>query len=242
MNEKKQEHFDRISQRYQRAADSWHAIYDQMEIRISPLVKGKVVLDVGNGGRFAYDTSLPEKVIAMDISPKMLDEIKNPKVIKVVGDARDMLAIKDGSVDIIILLLVLHHITGSNKDASIEALDSVISSAHDKLRPGGHLIITEALLSPLLFKVQCLSFQLTRSILSRLGVPMIFFFSLPVISERIIQKFQIKSNDIEVMHLKLNGWMDPFGGSFPDVVKIPVELIPWDFCLLIASKCSNKAT
>ncbi|NET52742.1 MAG: class I SAM-dependent methyltransferase [Merismopedia sp. SIO2A8] len=129
MNDTSQQHFDRISARYQRAADSWQEIYEQIETRINPIVEGKVVLDVGNGGRFAYDTSLPSQVIAMDIAPSMLDKIDNPKIVKVVGDARDMQTIDDQSVDIIVFLLVLHHINGCNVKDSINTLDKVLSSA-----------------------------------------------------------------------------------------------------------------
>ncbi len=106
MNQVNQKHFDSIANQYQNAADSWQAIYDQMEARINPIVRDKVVLDVGNGGRFAYDTDLPSQVIAMDISPSMLEKIDDPKIVKIVGDATEMETVEDESVDIIIFLLV----------------------------------------------------------------------------------------------------------------------------------------
>lgn len=231
-----QQHFDKISSQYQSAADSWKAIYEQMEARINPIIKDKVVLDVGNGGRFAYDTSLPRRVIAMDISPSMLEKIGDPKIVKVVGDARDMEAVDDESVDIIIFLLVLHHINGSSVRESLETLDKVLSLARCKIRPEGYLIVTEALLSPLLFRIQCFFFPLTRFVLSQFGVGMIFFFSLPLLRERISQKFHLETRECEIVRLGLKGWFDPIGGSFPGLLKIPAWLSPYDFRLTIAHR------
>jgi SAM-dependent methyltransferase len=236
MKEVNQQYFDKISSRYQRAADSWQEIYEQMEARINPLIEGKVVLDIGNGGRFAYDTSLPSRVIAMDIAPTMLDKIEDPKIVKVVGDGRDMQTIEDESVDIIIFLLVLHHINGSSVRESFDTLDKVLSLARRKIRPGGYLIVTEALLSHLLFRIQRFFFPLTRFVLSRFGVGMIFFFSLPLLRKRISQKFQLETNDCETIKLRLKGWFDPIGGSFPGLLKIPAWLSPYDFRLIIVPR------
>ncbi len=236
MNQVNQKHFDSIANQYQNAADSWQAIYDQMEARINPIVRDKVVLDVGNGGRFAYDTDLPSQVIAMDISPSMLEKIDDPKIVKIVGDATEMETVEDESVDIIIFLLVLHHINGTSVKRSLETLDRVLSLARTKIRPGGSLIITEALLSPLLFRIQCFLFPLTRFILNRFNVGSIFFFSLPLLRERIAQKFELEKNDCEIVKLRLTGWFDPVGGSFPGLIKIPAWLSPYDFRLAIAPR------
>lgn len=231
-----QKHFDSISRKYQRAADSWQELYEQIEARIDSLVKDKVVLDIGNGGRFAYDTSLPRQVMAMDIAPSMLDRIQDPKIVKVVGDARDMETIDDESLDIIIFLFVLHHINGANVRESLETLTEVLSSSRCKLRPGGRLIVAESLLSPLLFRIQCFLFPLTKFFLGRFGVSPIFFFSLPLLAKAISQNFRLAANEIEVQNLQLEEWVDPLGGSFPGLIQIPAWLHPLKFRLAIATK------
>ena len=70
-----QEHFDRIALRYAQASKSWASLSGQLVERIAPLVRGKTVLDVGNGGFFAYDPASASTVTGLDISPAMLERI-----------------------------------------------------------------------------------------------------------------------------------------------------------------------
>jgi ubiquinone/menaquinone biosynthesis C-methylase UbiE len=236
MKSEEQEHFDRISNNYQKASASWETLYEQIAERINSLITGKVILDIGNGGRFAYDLSLPKQVSAMDVSADMLSSISDPRIIKLVSDARNMHVIENSSVDIVIFVLVLHHINGKNIHQSIETLEDVLSEARSKLRPGGHLVVTEALLSPMLYRLQSIGFQLTRSFLRAFGIPMIFFYTKALLAEKIAQAFQIDPQDIETTSLSINGWLDPLGGSFPGLIKIPASMQPWDFRLMIATK------
>lgn len=236
MNSEEQEHFDRISSNYQKASASWEMLYEQIAERINSLITDKDVLDIGNGGRFAYDTRLPRKIFAMDVSADMLASINDPNIIKIVSDARNMNSIENNSVDVIILMLVLHHINGDNISQSLETLEGVLSEARSKLRPGGHLVVAEALLSPALYRLQSFCFQLTRWLLQRFGISMIFFFTRSLLAGRIAQIFQIDPQDIETTSLSLKGWLDPLGGSFPGLIKIPAAIQPWDFRLMIATK------
>lgn len=236
MKSEEQDHFDRISSNYQKASASWEMLYEQIEERINPLITNQVVLDIGNGGRFAYDLSLPKQIIASDISAEMLSSISDPNITKVVSDARNMHAIENNSVDVIVLVLVLHHINGNSIRQSIETLEGVLSEARSKLRQGGHLVVAEALLSPALFQLQCFCFQLTRHLLHRFGISMIFFFTRTLLAGKIAQVFQIEPREVETTSLTLKGWLDPLGGSFPGLIKIPASIQPWDFRLMTATK------
>jgi SAM-dependent methyltransferase len=238
MKDREQKHFDRISEKYHKASDSWKIIYEQIEERINPLITDRVVLDVGNGGMFAYDLDRPSRILVMDVSVDMLSSISDARVTKIVSDARDMCTIENDSVDVIIFVLVLHHISGNNLHESIKTLEGILSEARSKLRPGGHLVVAEALLSPILFRVQKWCFQLTRAILHRLGVSMIFFCTQAILAENIAKVFEINYQDIETTDLNLEGWLDPLGGCFPGLIKIPVSMQPWDFRLMIAKKTS----
>jgi len=220
-NNSEQEHFDHIADKYQKAADTWAIMYQQIEATVNPYIANKKVLDVGNGGRFSYDVNLPEKIIAMDVSPVMLDRIKEPAIIKIVGDARDMNNIENESVDVIIFQLVLHHITGSNYKSTLLTLKNIISSSKLKLKPGGFLIIAEPLMHPILFSVERLFFPLTKFILKRFNVSMIFFFSSKIMQKQLVNVFNIQKSSIERTKIKLSGWIDALGGSFPGLIKIP---------------------
>lgn len=231
-----QKHFDRISESYQSASDSWATLYEQIKNRINPLITGKVVLDVGNGSRFSYDVNLPSQIIATDISSEMLSKVNGPNIKSLVCDARSMKGIIDDSVDVVIFVLVLHHINGCSVRHSISTLDEVLSEAYVKLRNGGHLVVVEGLLSPALYRLQCCCFQLTHIFLRRFGVSMIFFFTKSLMMERIARVFHIEPRDIESVGLSVEGWLDPLGGSFPGLIKIPASIQPWDFRLMIVTK------
>ena len=68
-NQKNKFHFDAISDRYEKAAESWTCIYRQIEAFVNPLLPDKIVLDIGNGGYFPYDVDLALRVSVLDISP-----------------------------------------------------------------------------------------------------------------------------------------------------------------------------
>ena len=140
------EHFDRIAGRYADASQSWTSLTRQVVERVSPLVVGKTVLDVGNGGFFAYDPRSAGEVTVLDISPAMLDRIEISGVRKVVGDARDLAGIEPESVDVLLFVFALHHICGRNVRDSYTALGQVLEAARERLRPGGLLVVAEPLL------------------------------------------------------------------------------------------------
>ena len=114
MRAHEQQHFDNISQHYQKSAESWQMIYEQAGQQLDPLVRDRLVVDVGNGGRFAYDTSLPARVIAVDVAPQMMVAITDPRIQKIVDDARDLNKFPDGSIDVLVFSLVMHDINGAN--------------------------------------------------------------------------------------------------------------------------------
>ncbi len=235
-NPKEQQHFEGISGKYQAAADTWSMMYDQIQLRLDQIVAGRDVLDVGNGGKFSYDTQLPRRVIAMDISPAMLKHITDPGIEKLVGDARNMNIVADASVDLVVFQLVLHHIHGAKLGESIDTLDSILHASFNKLRPGGTLVIIEGLLSGFTYRVQAALFQLTRRILGRLGVSMIFFYTLKILKKHAKRAFNISEADIEVIPLHLTGRTDPLGGSFPGLIKIPARFHPLHFTMILVQK------
>lgn len=236
MNNSTHDHFNCISDKYQEAAKSWDIIYKCAGSSLKPLVKDAVVLDVGNGGRFAYDPDSCRKVIAMDISPRMLENIDDDKVVKVVGDARDMEGIEEECVDVIVFILSLHHINGNSVQESLKILDQVLNAAREKLRIGGHLVIAEGLLPKPVYSLQAWLFKVEQYILRRLGAPMVFFYSRKILTAHIAKSFGIHPREVEEIPIRLEEWIDPFGGSFPGLIKLPPWLSPYDFRVLIAER------
>jgi len=229
INQKNRAYFDNISEKYKKAQLSWQVIYDQLHKILEPLVKGKLILDIGNGGVFVYDTNLPKEVIAFDISPKMLEKINDPNVKKIVGDAKNLNNISDNSCDYILYILSIHHIHGKSYKESIEILDKVLIAAKNKLKAGGSVIILEPCVNKLIYAVQKALFPVTRKILTILGSPMIFFYNRKILIQHLSSIFKIPTKDIICNTLKPQKMIDPLGGSLPGLIKIPSFISPTNF-------------
>ncbi len=232
MIEHERKHFDGIAARYQDAADSWRMLHEQAARHLTPLVADRIVVDVGNGGRFAYDTAAPARLIAVDIAPKMLDPIVDPKIEKIVDDGRELSRFADGSIDVLVFGFVIHHIAGASVAETQATLDRLLATAHRKLARGGDLVILEGVLDPVLYALQCLLFPLTRFCLGRGGVSMLFFHRLPHLRRRAAAHFGVVPADVEVAELAVKGWIDPLGGTFPGWIRIPAFLQPMRYRLL----------
>lgn len=230
------EHFDKIASDYSKASDTWAGVYTRIGELLSPLTAGCDVLDIGNGGFFPYDTTKARSVTVLDISPAMLDRIHAPNIRKVVGDARDLKSILDQSQDLVIYLLCLHHICGINRSETLEYLDDVLTSAARVLRPGGSIIIAEPVTGGWVHALQRASFGLVNWVLSLKGVPMIFFHHPQELKLRLAHALQTTEASVEATDIPVTGWVDPMGGSFPGLVKIPAWSCPTRYLFLRAQK------
>lgn len=229
-------HFDHIADRYKKAADTWESVYKKTREVIEPLIQNKLVLDIGNGGYFPYDTKLAKKVIVLDISPAMLEKIEQPNIEKVVGDARDLGNIADASVDVILFVLCIHHINGQGVRKTMDVLDQVLEACRKKLKTGGQLVIVEPTLAGALYWGEAAAFHLTKFFLNLSKVSMIFFFHVRTLREHMQKVFGVPDSQVEVISLPILGYVDPMGGSFPGVIRIPGWLCPTRYFLLKLTK------
>jgi ubiquinone/menaquinone biosynthesis C-methylase UbiE len=225
-------HFDEIADDYHlQAAGTQQAVYDDLETWITPLITGKVVLDVGNGGKFAYDTGLPSAVTALDISEKMLAKISDTRVVRVVGDALKMDGIDDHSVDVVVLCLMLHHMAGRTRLQSLATLRQVLTSARRTVRPGGCVVVTETVATPMFSAAQRLIYPASHAFLApRVG--MLYFFSPLEMESAFRDVFGAVA--LQTRPHPIKGWLDPFPGTFPGRIKIPAWALPMRFWSYLA--------
>ena len=166
----------------------------------------------------------------------MLSRIQEPGIMKIVSDARDLSAIKDSSIDVILFFLSIHHINGPSVKDSLATLDSILQSAFTKLKKEGILIIAEPTLPTFLFYLETFSFYLVKGLLALKKVPMMFFYNASVLRKRVANNFGVPEDKINLTYLPIEGFVDPMGGSFPGLIKIPGWLCPTRYYLVKAVK------
>jgi ubiquinone/menaquinone biosynthesis C-methylase UbiE len=107
--------------------------------QVSHLRGAPLVLDIGGGtGAVGAMWDARTKYVCLDIDPLKLEGFltRNPKGIALQGDATQ-LPIGDASLDVVLCNSVTHHLTD-------DLLAAMVAEVARVLRPGGRLILTDA--------------------------------------------------------------------------------------------------
>lgn len=230
------DHFNAIAERYAGSARTLKPLYDAARAILDGLVTGKDVLDVGNGGIFPYDRTLASSVTVLDLSPEMLERVPSEGVVKIVSDARSMDACADENFDTVLFNLSAHHIAGGTFEETAAGLSEVFAEGFRTLRPGGDLVVYEPVLSSGLYALQSFLFAPIRGMLKLAGVPMVFFQSRTSLRRLLAEACGLTPAMIAVTPLRVSGWSDPLGGTFPGLLLLPTALYPTRFELFRAGK------
>ena len=229
-------HFNRLSKSYFTNIGDKKELYNLISRKIEPIIRNKVVLDIGNGGNIFYNYKKAKKIIVLDSANEMLAKIRDDKIIKINEDARNLTEITNSSVDIILISFALHHINGPKYMDSINSLNKILFGAEQKLNLDGELVIVELTLNRSLFFLQKIFYRITSFILSKLNTDMVFFYSDEIIQNSINQNF--KKYNLSIEKIKMQGWLDPLLGTFPGIIKIPAFLMPTSLKIFYVKKTS----
>jgi SAM-dependent methyltransferase len=103
-----------------------------------------LLLDVGNGGVFEYDTSLVDSIVAVDLFLDKLPASHFPEnVAPRRGDAL-ALAEQDGAYEAVLEAFLYHHLVGRTPADLTANARTAIAEASRVLKPGGRLIVAES--------------------------------------------------------------------------------------------------
>ena len=119
------------------------AVRRRLDARIDPVRDARLVLDIGGGtGSIGGLWSDSSKYICLDIDPLKLRGFaaKNPTGIALLADAT-RIPIEDQSVDVALCTNVTHHLADP-------LLDRMVSECARVLKPGGRLILSDAVWAP----------------------------------------------------------------------------------------------
>jgi SAM-dependent methyltransferase len=123
--------------------DTYRTLHDF----ISKEVEGVgALLDVGNGGVFDYDTSQVGSITAVDLFledlPPSVIATYFPKNVHVRQGSALALPENDGTFDMVLMVMLLHHLTGADWQSSWQNIRRALQEAWRVLKPGGRLLLS----------------------------------------------------------------------------------------------------
>lgn len=225
-------HFVKQSERYQQVVDGANKeLYENIRAELDRNLNG-VILDIGNGGVFGYDVDKLERVIAVDLAfDENMQDSEKIKYIR--DDARVLKTIESNSCDCVVMQFLVHHIVDENIKLTNDSILASLKEAHRVLKPKGKLIIIEEIVLFFIEYVEDVLYKMNFRLLILINKPMIKFYSEKGLRSRLRSAgFAL----VTIKKIDQGKWVDPFGGLFPGVVKIPAFLYPAKCCAIIAVK------
>jgi hypothetical protein len=131
---------------------------------------------------------------------------------------------------------VLHHVVGDSRREALSSLNQALAAGWQRLVPAGTMIIVEDVLAEPLYPIERLLFPLIQRILTRADVSMIYSYSNSVLMRALSRATGIDRSQIDITNIRLRGWFDLLGGSFPGKLIIPHWALPYRVRLLMVTK------
>jgi SAM-dependent methyltransferase len=192
--------------------DTYKNIRDAIDREIDG---AELLLDVGNGGVFDYDTTLVQSIVGVDLfldgTPDSMDE-------NIVLRRGDALALEEPAetYDRVLEISVFHHLIGADVDSTLQNVRRAIEEAHRVLRPGGRFVVMESCVSKHAFSVERRLFSALR-LLARtpmMSHPATLQFPASTIAEAIGEGF----GEVTVAPIPAGRWILQFGLRWPTVL------------------------
>jgi SAM-dependent methyltransferase len=204
--------FFKANERYAQlvgSLDSYRAIRSDLNHQLTGVRR---LLDVGNGGVFAYDLDLVEQIVAVDLC---LDDDVPHSHDRVSFRYGDALALDepDASYDSVLQVLLFHHLVGADVHSTVANIRQAVHEAHRVLEPDGRLVVMESCVPARTFAIERRLFGCLR-LLARTSLmrhPATLQFPPDAIAGLIRAQF----GNVTVTQIPLGRWVLQFGLRWP---------------------------
>jgi len=217
---------------YQRYKDNVGSIdtYSSISSALSGELGGiDLLLDIGNGGVFDYDTSSIREIVGLDLFLNDLpQEIKIPPNVRMVQGSALEIPKSLNNFDGVVMVMLIHHLVGNTVFDCLENVKKTISEAFRVLRPGGKLVIMESCVPEWFFQFEKIvfkpaSFIIEKSIKHPATLQYPSYYLLELIKD-------VGFINAECRNISLGKYVLQFG------VKVPTWLTPVQPVLFMAQR------
>lgn len=174
----------------------------------------EVLLDVGNGGVFEYDTSAVGRIVAVDLFLGDLPADRFPANVEARSGDALALDLPDASHDAVLEAFLYHHLVGERAADMESNTRRALAEAARVLRPGGRLIVAESCVPAWFHGVERALYR-ALALLARTpllgGHPATFQLPAERLERLVGERFEIESS-YEIPHGR---WVTQFGRKWP---------------------------